>query len=46
MLAWKTYTTDNDDKLINNFGIDTTDATIAKGKAGNPDGFQIGRAHV
>jgi len=29
MLAWKSYSGDNRDELINNFGIDTTTATIA-----------------
>ncbi|KAB2673796.1 MAG: type II secretion system protein [Verrucomicrobia bacterium] len=40
MLAWKTYNSDNDDKVANNFGIDTTTATIALGKAGNPNGYR------
>ncbi|MCI0537662.1 MAG: type II secretion system GspH family protein [Verrucomicrobiales bacterium] len=28
MLAWRLYLEDNDDRLVNNFGIDTTFATI------------------
>ena len=40
MLAWKTYNSDNDDKVPNNFGIDTTQATIALGKTGSPNGFR------
>ncbi len=40
MLAWKSYNTDNDDRVVNNFGIDTTQATIALGKAGNINGYR------
>ncbi len=40
MLAWKSYTTDNKDAVPNNFGIDTTQATISAGKAGRANGFQ------
>lgn len=29
MLAWKSYAGDNRDELVNNFGIDTTTATIS-----------------
>ena len=29
MLAWNMYPGDNEDRLVNNFGIDTTEATIA-----------------
>ncbi len=34
MRAWYMYSSDNNDRLVNNFGIDTTDATEA---ARNPD---------
>ena len=40
MLAWKTYNADNNDSVPNNFGIDTTGATIAAGKAGKPEGYR------
>jgi prepilin-type N-terminal cleavage/methylation domain-containing protein/prepilin-type processing-associated H-X9-DG protein len=39
-LAWNIYHGDNDGRLVNNFGIDTTDATITAGRAGNPNGFR------
>ncbi len=31
-LAWKVYSTDNNDRVANNFGIDTTTATITLGR--------------
>ncbi len=36
MLAWKTYASENADQVVNNFGIDTTTATITLG-ARNPN---------
>jgi len=40
MLAWKTYNSDNNESVVNNFGIDTTQATIAAGRAGKPEGYR------
>ncbi len=40
MLAWKSYTLDNNDRVVNNFGIDTTDATIALGKTDPIHGYR------
>ena len=31
MLAWKVYASENNDRVVNNFGIDTTTATISLG---------------
>ena len=31
MLAWKVYASENNDRVVNNFGIDTTTATITLG---------------
>ena len=31
MLAWKVYSSENNDRVVNNFGIDTTTATISLG---------------
>ncbi|HRI16504.1 MAG TPA: hypothetical protein PLX89_26210 [Verrucomicrobiota bacterium] len=40
MLAWKQYALDNNENVVNNFGIDTTGNTIAAGKAGRENGFR------
>ena len=40
MLAWKSYNTDNLDKVVNNFGTDTTAATIATGKTDPIKGYR------
>jgi prepilin-type N-terminal cleavage/methylation domain-containing protein/prepilin-type processing-associated H-X9-DG protein len=40
MLAWRGYTLDNNDRVVNNFGIDTTQATIALGNSGNVNGYR------
>jgi prepilin-type N-terminal cleavage/methylation domain-containing protein/prepilin-type processing-associated H-X9-DG protein len=39
MLGWKQYALDNNDYVVNNFGIDTTTTTIADGKAGKINGY-------
>ncbi|MFN0066129.1 MAG: type II secretion system protein [Limisphaerales bacterium] len=39
-LSWNLYHGDNDGRLVNNFGIDTTESTIAAGNAGQPNGFR------
>jgi len=39
MLGWKQYALDNNDFVVNNFGIDTTTTTIADGKAGKINGY-------
>jgi len=40
MLAWKSYNGDNNDNVVNNFGIDTTTATIARGKTDEARGYR------
>ena len=40
MLAWKSYSGDNNDNVVNNFGIDTTTATINKGKTDENKGYR------
>ena len=40
MLAWKQYAGDNNEGLVNNFGIDTTQATIALGKTDPVRGYR------
>lgn len=40
MLAWKSYNVDSSDRVVNNFGIDTTGATIALGKSDPIKGFR------
>jgi prepilin-type N-terminal cleavage/methylation domain-containing protein/prepilin-type processing-associated H-X9-DG protein len=40
MLAWKSYNVDSGDRVVNNFGIDTTTATIATGKTDPVKGYR------
>ncbi len=40
MLAWKQYSLDNNENVVNNFGIDTTTATIALGKRDPVKGYR------
>ncbi|MBM3900592.1 MAG: hypothetical protein FJ379_00650 [Verrucomicrobia bacterium] len=40
MLAWKQYSLDNNENVVNNFGIDTTQATITLGKRDPVKGYR------
>ncbi|MDX1997719.1 MAG: type II secretion system protein, partial [Thermoanaerobaculia bacterium] len=40
MLAWKSYAGDNNDNVVNNFGIDTTTATITLGRTDENRGYR------
>ncbi len=40
MLAWKQYAGDNNENVVNNFGIDTTQATISLGRTDPVRGYR------